>query len=112
LDGESARRKAATKHKHGINTDIHALRGLRTHDPVFDRAKTVHALDRTATVICMIRITVCKFRALNCRMRARGSIFDRSIGNISVLLDPERAALDPSRIRGVFAVKAAGEASF
>jgi hypothetical protein len=31
--------------------DIHASSGIRTHDPVLERAKTIHALDRAATVI-------------------------------------------------------------
>jgi hypothetical protein len=41
------------QHKHRINvhtSDIHALSGIRTHDPEFERAKTVHVLDRAATV--------------------------------------------------------------
>jgi hypothetical protein len=33
LDGGSFRRKAATYHKHRISIDIHASRGIRTHDP-------------------------------------------------------------------------------
>jgi hypothetical protein len=33
------------------HTDIHASSGIPTHDPMFERAKTVHALDRAATVI-------------------------------------------------------------
>jgi hypothetical protein len=36
LDGGSARRKAVTytgQHKHIINANIHALGGIRTHDP-------------------------------------------------------------------------------
>jgi hypothetical protein len=61
----------AGQHKHRINahTDIYAMSGIRTHDPsvrvsedssclrllgyldwlAFERAKTVHALDRAAT---------------------------------------------------------------
>jgi hypothetical protein len=31
-------------------SNIHALSGIRTHDPGSERAKTVHALDRSATV--------------------------------------------------------------
>jgi hypothetical protein len=30
---------------------MHASSGIRTHAPVFQRAKTVHALDRADTVI-------------------------------------------------------------
>jgi hypothetical protein len=36
LDGGSGRRKAAiytVRHKHRINANIHALSGIRTHDP-------------------------------------------------------------------------------
>jgi hypothetical protein len=33
-----------------MHTDIHASSEIRTHDPSV-RAKTVHALDRAATVI-------------------------------------------------------------
>jgi hypothetical protein len=33
---------------HRINTNIHALSGIRTHDP------SVHALDRAATVIDLL----------------------------------------------------------
>jgi hypothetical protein len=77
LDGGSACRKASTYTqkiiKHRINahkTDMHALSGIRTHDPsvrasedsscirqrghcdrlASERAKTVHALDSAATV--------------------------------------------------------------
>jgi hypothetical protein len=32
-------------------TDIHAWNGIRTTIPVFEKAKTVHASDRAATVI-------------------------------------------------------------
>jgi hypothetical protein len=42
------------QHKHKINADnrdIHALSGIRTTIPAFERAKAVHALDGTATVI-------------------------------------------------------------
>jgi hypothetical protein len=44
------------QHKHRINahnTDIHPLSRIRTHDPAFERAKTVHALDSAAIVIGM-----------------------------------------------------------
>jgi hypothetical protein len=34
-----------------MHTDIHALSWIRTHDLSVERAKTVHALDRTAIVI-------------------------------------------------------------
>jgi hypothetical protein len=40
------------------NTDIKALGGIRTHDPAFERAKTVHSLDRAATVIAILRCIV------------------------------------------------------
>jgi hypothetical protein len=58
LDGGSARRKAATCTQDNTNTeqthtDSHASSEIRTHDPSVwaDRAKTVHAVDRAATVI-------------------------------------------------------------
>jgi hypothetical protein len=34
-----------------MHTDIHALSGFEPTIPAFERAKTVHALDRAATVI-------------------------------------------------------------
>jgi hypothetical protein len=34
-----------------IIADIHALTGIRTQIPVFERVKTFHALDRATTVI-------------------------------------------------------------
>jgi hypothetical protein len=34
-----------------MHTDVHALSGNEPTIPVFERAKTVHALDRAATVI-------------------------------------------------------------
>jgi hypothetical protein len=48
------------QHEHGINahkTDINAFSGFEPTIPAFDRAKTVHASDRAATVIstCSIR---------------------------------------------------------
>jgi hypothetical protein len=53
LDGGSAVRKAATYTQNNTktdktHTDIYGSRWIRTHDP---RAKTVHTLDRAATVI-------------------------------------------------------------
>jgi hypothetical protein len=58
LDGGSVVRKASTytqnNTKHRINahnTNIHALSGIRTHDPASQRAKTVHALDCAANVV-------------------------------------------------------------
>jgi hypothetical protein len=41
------------RHKNRINanTDTHALNGIRTHDPSVERAKTVRALERAATVV-------------------------------------------------------------
>jgi hypothetical protein len=38
------------QHKHRIITSIQASSGIRTHD-LIERAKTVHALDTSATVI-------------------------------------------------------------
>jgi hypothetical protein len=37
-----------------MHTDIHALSGIQPMIPVFERAKTVHALDREATVIGVV----------------------------------------------------------
>jgi hypothetical protein len=58
LFGEwSARRKAATYTQGNINTEKRTYKhpclwlGFEPTIPVFERAKTVHALDRTATVI-------------------------------------------------------------
>jgi hypothetical protein len=51
LDAGSARLKVATYHKHRINSDINALSGTRTQDPMFERAKIFHALDGMATVL-------------------------------------------------------------
>jgi hypothetical protein len=34
-----------------MQTNIHTLSGIQTHYPVFEQAKTVHALDLAATVI-------------------------------------------------------------
>jgi hypothetical protein len=42
------------QHKHRTNSDIRASSWIQTHDssiPVIEREKTVHALDRAATVI-------------------------------------------------------------
>jgi hypothetical protein len=39
------------EHKINAHTDIHALSGIEPTIPAFERAKTVHALDRAATVI-------------------------------------------------------------
>jgi hypothetical protein len=41
--------------------DIYALTGIQTHIPVFERTKTVHALDCTATVIgrCVHLLYIC-----------------------------------------------------
>jgi hypothetical protein len=36
------------------NTDIYALNGIRTTIKVSEKAKTVHALDRSATVIITV----------------------------------------------------------
>jgi hypothetical protein len=49
----SVRHKAATytldnTNRINAHTNIHTF---RTHDPVLERAKTVHALDRAATMI-------------------------------------------------------------
>jgi hypothetical protein len=50
----SARHKAPTytgqfKLRINADTDIHALSGIETTTTVFERVKTVHALDRAAT---------------------------------------------------------------
>jgi hypothetical protein len=39
------------KHRISAHTGIHALSGIRSPIPAFKRAKTVHALNRTASVI-------------------------------------------------------------
>jgi hypothetical protein len=58
LDEWSARRKASTyTGQHNTErqgTNIHALSGIRTHDPSNKPAKT-HASDRTATVTGIIQ---------------------------------------------------------
>jgi hypothetical protein len=38
------------KHRINAHTDIHALSGIRTHDPASERAKTVHAVDCAAVI--------------------------------------------------------------
>jgi hypothetical protein len=43
-------RTTQTQNKHIHIPNIHALCGIRTYDPGSERAKTVHALDRSATV--------------------------------------------------------------
>jgi hypothetical protein len=43
-------RTAQTQNNHIYTPNIHALSGIRTHDTASDRAKTVHALDLSATV--------------------------------------------------------------
>jgi hypothetical protein len=43
-------RTTQTQNKRIHKPNIHALSGIRTHDPASKRAKTVHALDRAATV--------------------------------------------------------------
>jgi hypothetical protein len=53
MDGGSARRKAATYTQDNANTELsHSMRpvGFEPTIPAFERAKTVHALDRAATV--------------------------------------------------------------
>jgi hypothetical protein len=60
----SALWKAATwKHKHKINAHIHAMpgMGLEPTTAVFERAKTVHALDRASTVIGSVIYVYCLF---------------------------------------------------
>jgi hypothetical protein len=39
------------QHKHGINADIHALSGIRTHDPNVRAREIVHVFNSAATVI-------------------------------------------------------------
>jgi hypothetical protein len=51
-----------------MQTDIHASSGIRTHDPNFERAKTVHVLDRVATVIGFAVSNLRKFTR-NLRLR-------------------------------------------
>jgi hypothetical protein len=43
-------RTTQTQNKHIHIPNIHAICGIRTHDPGFGRAKTVYVLDRLATV--------------------------------------------------------------
>jgi hypothetical protein len=40
-----------TQHRINAHTDIHALSGIRTQDPTFERTKRVHVLHRASTVI-------------------------------------------------------------
>jgi hypothetical protein len=54
-----ARRTAKTQNK-GTQTSMHKV-GFEPRIPVFDRAKTVHALDRAATVIGFLQ--VCNVRS-------------------------------------------------
>jgi hypothetical protein len=42
-------RTTQTQNKHIHTPNIHALSGIRTHDPSVERAKTVHALAHSAT---------------------------------------------------------------
>jgi hypothetical protein len=54
--GDQPCRKAATYTEDNTNaeetrTNIHASRGFEPMIPVFERTKTVHALDHAATVI-------------------------------------------------------------
>jgi hypothetical protein len=51
LDRESARPKAATYTQNNRNTQKNAHTDINATIPGFERAKTVRALDRTATVI-------------------------------------------------------------
>jgi hypothetical protein len=53
-------RTTQTQNKRIYTPNIHALSGIRTHDPSVDRAKTFHALDRAATVIGWYNIIVIK----------------------------------------------------
>jgi hypothetical protein len=69
LGGESAHRKAATdagEQKYRINANIHAFGLIWTHNSGVERAKTIHALDREATVLgtrvnCIDEIPRCKY---------------------------------------------------
>jgi hypothetical protein len=51
-------RPLPTTNTEKTQTNIHALSGIRT--PAFERAKTVHALDRAATAIGSVATTACK----------------------------------------------------
>jgi hypothetical protein len=51
LDGRSARRKATTYTQNKCTQTSMPLVGFEPTIPVFERTKTVHALDRAATVI-------------------------------------------------------------
>jgi hypothetical protein len=42
-------RTTQTQNKHINTLNIHVLCEIRTHDPGFERAKTVHDIDRSAT---------------------------------------------------------------
>jgi hypothetical protein len=47
----SAHRKVATYHKHTIHTGIHALSGIRPHDPSVRAGEDTYILGRAATMI-------------------------------------------------------------
>jgi hypothetical protein len=51
------------QHKHRINadTDIHAWGGFEPGNPAFERARTVHALVRAATVIGLPMLMLSKY---------------------------------------------------
>jgi hypothetical protein len=55
-----------------MHTDNHALSRIRTHDPAFERAKTIHALYRAATVIGLK--TVCLGECFPQREEATGKV--------------------------------------
>jgi hypothetical protein len=46
-----------------MHTDIHAFSGNQTHDPSVQRVKTVHALDRAATVFGLFNTTQLKYKS-------------------------------------------------
>jgi hypothetical protein len=76
LDGGSVYRKAATYTQNNTNTIMPRV-GLELTIPVLQRAKTVHALDRAATVINLI---------LFFSLKIGWSIWRKSNSNINVFL--------------------------
>jgi hypothetical protein len=56
LDGGSARTQGRYLHTAQTLTDICASSGIRNYDPVFERSKTVHALDLSASEIGSVSV--------------------------------------------------------
>jgi hypothetical protein len=54
-------RTTQTQNKHVHIPNIHALCGIRTHDSGFRGTKTVHVLDRSATVTGCVLLTSSKY---------------------------------------------------